>query len=171
VRDDQPKDGRADRQHGEDKQAKPIQGIRQHPEVRGDEREDDRRGGGRQRPRESNDQAPRPVGADHAGQQPHVPAHHRSDKAEIDIVVGRFDRANRRRQRGDPIADPRASPQATLAELEALADQPIDEPDDRVARATARLDRPSAGSEISATPCVALASATTGRVRCATERQ
>jgi hypothetical protein len=66
VRDDQPDDGRADRQHGEHKKAKPVQGIRQHPKVRGNEREDDRRCGGRQRPRESNDQAPGPVGADHA---------------------------------------------------------------------------------------------------------
>ena len=35
-------------------------------EVRGSEREHNRRRGGRQRPRESNDQAPGPVGADHA---------------------------------------------------------------------------------------------------------
>jgi hypothetical protein len=40
------------------------------------------------------------------------------------------------------MADPRASPRATLAELEALADQPVDEPDDRIARATASLYRP-----------------------------
>src|SRR3954467_6777848 len=43
------------------------------------------------------------------------------------------------------MADPRASPRATLAELEALADQSVDEPDDRVARAPARLDRPERG--------------------------
>jgi hypothetical protein len=142
VRDDQPQDGRADRQHGEDKEANPIQGIRQHPEVRGDEREDDRRCGGRQCPHESNDQAPGPVGTDHAGQEPHVPAHHRSDETEIDVVVRRFDRADRCRHRRDPVADPRAPPRATLAELEALADQPVHEPDDRVARPTSSLYRP-----------------------------
>src|SRR3954471_5654096 len=43
------------------------------------------------------------------------------------------------------MADPRASPRAALAELEALADQPVDEPDDRVARATASLDRSQRG--------------------------
>src|SRR4051794_41046661 len=43
------------------------------------------------------------------------------------------------------MADPRASPRATLTELEALADQSVDEPDDRVARATASLDRPERG--------------------------
>jgi hypothetical protein len=32
-----------------------------------------------------------------------------------------------------------------LAELKALADQSVDEPDDRVARATARLYRPERG--------------------------
>jgi hypothetical protein len=43
------------------------------------------------------------------------------------------------------MTDPRASPRATLAELEALADQSVDEPDHRVARATASLDRPERG--------------------------
>ena len=43
------------------------------------------------------------------------------------------------------MADPRASPRAALAELEALADQSVDEPDDRVARATASLYRPERG--------------------------
>src|SRR3954462_11910198 len=43
------------------------------------------------------------------------------------------------------MADARASPRAALTELEALADQSVDEPDDRVARATARLNRPERG--------------------------
>src|SRR4051812_33928981 len=43
------------------------------------------------------------------------------------------------------MTDARASPRATLAELEALADQSVDEPDDRVARAPARLYRPERG--------------------------
>ena len=43
------------------------------------------------------------------------------------------------------MADPRASPRAALAKLEALADQSVDEPDDRGARATASLDRPERG--------------------------
>src|SRR4051794_18017656 len=43
------------------------------------------------------------------------------------------------------MADPRASPRATLAELEALANQSVDEPDDRVARATASLYRSEGG--------------------------
>src|SRR4051794_27714342 len=43
------------------------------------------------------------------------------------------------------MADPRATPRATLAELEALADQSVDEPDDRVARATASLYRSERG--------------------------
>jgi hypothetical protein len=43
------------------------------------------------------------------------------------------------------MADPRASPRATLAELEALADQSVDEPDDRVARTTPGLYRSERG--------------------------
>src|SRR4051794_35366913 len=43
------------------------------------------------------------------------------------------------------MTDARASPRATLAEVEALADQSVDEPDDGVARAAASLYRPERG--------------------------
>ena len=156
VRHDQPQHGRADRQHGQGKQAKPTQGIRQHPKVRGNERKDHRRCGGRQRPRELNDQPPGPVGADHAGQEPHVPAHHRSDEAEINIVIRRFDHADRCRQRRDPITDPRASPRAALPKLETAISQPS-----RSNRARARL--------MASTP--RLMSATAGSVRTGTRHE
>src|SRR3954454_3013041 len=43
------------------------------------------------------------------------------------------------------MADQRASPWAVLAKLKALADQSVDEPHNRVARATASLYRPERG--------------------------
>ena len=139
MRHDQPAARPADQQRGEDKQTKPVQGIRQHPKIRGTSAKTTAAAAAATAPAGVEPLSGQGlVGADDEVAQPQVPAHHRSDEAEIDVVVRRFDRADRCRHRGDPMADPRASPRATLAELEALANQAVDEPDDRVACATAR---------------------------------
>ena len=147
VRDDQEHDDPARRQQRQQRQPRPGERVGEPPDVRRHEREDDRRGGRRERAREAGDQAPGAVGADHAREQSQVAVQHGGDEADIDLVVVGRDAPHRRGQLGEPARDAPPAREPALVvprravRLGALADEALDEPRDDVARAATQAER------------------------------